>query len=367
MAETFGFFGGATGDTREYGQAEWALFFQFMRASGGIPTWRYADAFKITQSSPAAMSVVVRHSDDGTDNIAEIPSAMLGSGYFASMQNTTVTLPITANSSGNPRIDTVLIQFSGTPVASVAFVVLAGTPAADPDPPTPTGDYILIANIQVANGATSILDANIFDVRADGEVPTGWVTGEALIPDVNWDRDGQKIIDLGAATATTDIMQKQQADDTDSFCFLPTGSITPFGTTTIPVGFLACNGAAVSRTTYAALYAVIGTTFGVGDGSTTFSLPDMDGRIPVGINTADSDFDAIGETGGEATHKLVIGEVPAHTHLGGSTMPVSSVSNSLSQYRLSTTPSATETYESGGNSAHENRPPFITLCYGIRV
>ena len=63
-------------------------------------------------------------------------------------------------------------------------------------------------------------------------------------------------------TATTDI--------------LPTGTILPFAGSTIPTGFLACNGAAVSRTTYAALFAVIGTTYGVGNGSTTFNLPKAD-------------------------------------------------------------------------------------------
>lgn len=57
---------------------------------------------------------------------------------------------------------------------------------------------------------------------------------------------------------------------------IPTGTILPFAGSTIPTGFLACNGAAVSRTTYAALFAVIGTTYGVGNGSTTFNLPKAD-------------------------------------------------------------------------------------------
>lgn len=56
-----------------------------------------------------------------------------------------------------------------------------------------------------------------------------------------------------------------------------TGTIAAFGVTTAPSGYLKCNGAAVSRTTYADLYAVIGTTFGTGDGSTTFNVPDLRG------------------------------------------------------------------------------------------
>lgn len=64
-----------------------------------------------------------------------------------------------------------------------------------------------------------------------------------------------------------------------------TGMIVMYGNATPPTGFLACDGSAVSRTTYAALYAVIGTSFGVGDGTTTFNVPDLRGRVPVGAGT----------------------------------------------------------------------------------
>ena len=67
---------------------------------------------------------------------------------------------------------------------------------------------------------------------------------------------------------------------------VPTGTILPFAGTTVPTGFLLCNGALVSRTTYAALYAAIGTKWGSGDGSTTFKLPDLRKRHLEGVNTA---------------------------------------------------------------------------------
>lgn len=60
---------------------------------------------------------------------------------------------------------------------------------------------------------------------------------------------------------------------------VPTGTILPFAGTVVPDGFLLCNGAAVSRTTYAKLFAAIGTKWGTGDGSTTFNLPDSEGRV----------------------------------------------------------------------------------------
>jgi microcystin-dependent protein len=66
---------------------------------------------------------------------------------------------------------------------------------------------------------------------------------------------------------------------------MPTGTILAYGSITVPDGYLRCNDAAVSRTTYAALFAIIGTTYGVGDGSTTFNVPDLRDRAPHGRDT----------------------------------------------------------------------------------
>ena len=67
----------------------------------------------------------------------------------------------------------------------------------------------------------------------------------------------------------------------------PTGTMLPFAGKTVPAGFLLCNGAAISRTTYARLFSVLGTTWGAGDGSTTFNLPNVNDRCLEGTtNTA---------------------------------------------------------------------------------
>lgn len=95
---------------------------------------------------------------------------------------------------------------------------------------------------------------------------------------------------------------------------VPTGSITMFGASSAPTGWLLCDGSAVSRTTYAALFAVISDTYGVGNGTTTFNLPNLKGRVPVGLDSADSSFDVLGETGGAKTHTLTTSEMPSHTH-----------------------------------------------------
>jgi len=91
-----------------------------------------------------------------------------------------------------------------------------------------------------------------------------------------------------------------------------TGSIQMWPTASAPTGYLLCAGAAVSRATYAALFAVIGTTFGVGDGSTTFNLPDYTGRSPLGANGSY----ALASTGGSADAVVV-----SHTHTAAVTDP----------------------------------------------
>jgi microcystin-dependent protein len=91
----------------------------------------------------------------------------------------------------------------------------------------------------------------------------------------------------------------------------PAGIVMPFAGSTAPQGYLLCDGSAVSRSDYADLFAVIGVTYGSGDGATTFNVPDLSGRVVLGV----SQSHALGTTGGEATHILTEQELPAHSHV----------------------------------------------------
>ena len=89
---------------------------------------------------------------------------------------------------------------------------------------------------------------------------------------------------------------------------IPTATIVPWSSASVPSGFLECNGAAVSRSTYSALFAIISTTYGAGDGASTFNLPDMQDNVAMGK----SGTKALASTGGANT-------VAASGTVGGST------------------------------------------------
>lgn len=96
---------------------------------------------------------------------------------------------------------------------------------------------------------------------------------------------------------------------------VPTGTIHQSSLATEPQGYLFCRGQAVSRTTYSALFAVIGTLYGSGDGSTTFNVPDIEGRVPVG-KSASGTFSTLNNKNLASTETVTldITQLPVHTH-----------------------------------------------------
>jgi microcystin-dependent protein len=155
---------------------------------------------------------------------------------------------------------------------------------------------------------------------------------------------------------------------------VPTGVINMWGTATAPTGYLLCAGAAVSRSTYAALFAVIGTTFGVGDGSTTFNLPNYTSRMPYGATLA--------STGGSAdavvvshTHTASVID-PGHAHTANfqtigandfqlNSSPTGAVLPGLTQ--TATTGISVTNATSGVSGTNANLPPYLGINFIIKT
>lgn len=166
----------------------------------------------------------------------------------------------------------------------------------------------------------------------------------------------------------------------------PSGSLVAYAGSSAPAGWLLADGSAVSRTTYASLFSAISTTFGVGDGSSTFNLPDLRGRVPAGkdnmggsaasrLTTAGglSANNTLGATGGAETHTLTTAEMPAHSH-PGSTVTVPNPANPAytaaggADAAGSATASASVTVASqGGGAAHSIVQPTLVINYIIKT
>jgi microcystin-dependent protein len=156
----------------------------------------------------------------------------------------------------------------------------------------------------------------------------------------------------------------------------PSGAVMPYAGSTEPSGWVFCYGQAISRTTYAALFAALSTAYGVGDGSTTFNVPDLRGRAVAGRDdmggTAASRITAagsgitgttLGNAGGAETHTLTIAQMPAHTHgiSGGTNLQGGGPNATV------TSGNNVQTTSQGGGTAHNNTQPTIILNYIIKV
>jgi microcystin-dependent protein len=169
---------------------------------------------------------------------------------------------------------------------------------------------------------------------------------------------------------------------------IPAGAIMAWSSSVIPNNWLLCDGSAVSRETYASLFAAIGTTYGTGNGTTTFNLPNLAGRTIVGRDATQTEFDILGETGGAKTHTLTTSEMPAHSHelrsashTGGAIEDRAVAFNRGYPANGLGTPAWVVNVDaerlipfgqgyvtsSGGGTAHNNLQPYIVLNYIIKV
>ncbi|HML21878.1 MAG TPA: tail fiber protein [Aggregatilinea sp.] len=292
----------------------------------------------VTASTPAARSVTV-----------SAGKLIIAGQLYTS--TTPLTMALDENTSGNPRIDSIAVEADWT-AQTMRLKVIKGTPAASPAAPALTqivGSLWQerLANIQIANGYTTVADGDITRSR-------------------RWARPDFP----GQITMT---------------------AVAPPGAN----GWVICNGQALSRTAYVDLFDAIGTSFGVGDGSTTFNVPDFRGRSPLGMDNlggtsanrvTNANADVIGGAGGTETHTLSEAEMPAHGHQeqgsgtsGTGTTPVTygSVAGSgLGNFTLVAQNVAVssggylsplKTANAGGGGAHNNMHPWLAVPVYIRT
>jgi len=242
-----------------------------------------------------------------------------------------------------------------------------------------------IANLATfRTGANNTADGLTIEVDEQGgylKVPSNGIGTNQLSSDASVDANravGTNHIKDGAVTAA-------KLDSAAVSVLMPTSTILPYAGSAAPTGYFLCDGSAKSRTTYAGLFGIIGTTYGVGDGSTTFNIPDLRGRVIAGQDdmggssanrlTGQSggvDGDGLGNTGGSETHLLTSAQsgLPDHTHSLNHTTSIS-FDTTGGGNRLKTGGTTTSGGVTGGaqnaSSAHNNVQPTIILNYIIKT
>lgn len=266
------------------------------------------------------------------------------------------TIAVGAGHATNPRLDQIVLRVlddahDGSGANEPRIEVIPGTPTAGATLDNRLGatnlsgsldenskSLILLADVLVPAGAGSVTSANLRDKRTraslslllgDNSVPTAAivaaaVTGPKIATGAVTDTHITGPIDEAKIAPGSNGQQLVTSGGTVQWATpgavsdpTPPGTIHDYGGDTAPTGYLMCDGSAVSRTTYAALFAVIGTKFGAGNGSTTFNLPPK-GRIYINRDSADTDLDTVGEMGGGKTVSITTGNLPPHTHGVGS-------------------------------------------------
>ena len=231
-----------------------------------------------------------------------------------------------------------------------------------------TSDYNLLIHKPSINGVTLVEGLSSDDLNIGDTSHEEMSQAEFdILPEVEKDD--------GTVYFITDGISKNVFLDDNT----PIGMIAPYGGTVDPSYWLICDGRAVSRTAYSELFLVIGTTYGAGDGSTTFNIPDLRGNVAVG---ASATYD-LGDSGGEDTHTLVENELPlidghlawhgqehgthvyhVYDHFYGTRV--------ASQYQTTGATAGAESwadvgYKFGGNLPHNNMQPYVVTNYIIKA
>jgi len=244
--------------------------------------------------------------------------------------------------------------------------------------PVPSTAVEVIQDFSVASN--SVIDINKTQFEPNSAVLTGTSNQRAVYA---VDNDLYYTNGSGVAVQITDGSSLATAVASPA---LPVGTITAYGGSSAPSGWLLCDGNHVSRTTFSALFAIVGTIYGVGNGSTTFSLPNLNGRTAIGAGVytdpvSGSLTRTIGQTIGAERHTLTTPEMPSHTHTDSGhnhpftytgPLPGSDAVNyrgpDAGAFRNTTTDSGfANILPTGGGGTHNNMQPSLVVNYIIKT
>jgi microcystin-dependent protein len=233
---------------------------------------------------------------------------------------------------------------------SVPYALMAG------DVKQSSGDVHVNGTLYTMNGVTAGTSIQAMQTLLVGNgsgvaTLTASSTGDLQVPalDVN-----------GNATVTGRIKDK-------TGYVMPVGSVLPYAGVSLPNGWLACDGSPVSRAAYPELFSALGVTYGAGDGSTTFNLPDLQGRTAIGAGQGTGLSNrTLAQKPGEETHRLLTTEMPSHSH----TYTMGDLETywghgAYNNMWVGTGNSGT-TGSAGGDVAHNNMQPSLVLKYIIK-
>ena len=285
---------------------------------------------------------------------------------------------LTLDSSGHASL-TGNVTLAGNIVLSTASATVDGRDLTVDGAKLDASASAATASTLVIRDASGDFAAGTVTANVTGNVTgnvAGDVTGNVTATSVL--ADGVSATTQSAGDNSTKASTTAYADAAAITYGSPTGAVSAYAGSTAPTNWLLCDGAAISRTTYAALFAVIGTTYGT-TSSTDFKVPDMRGRVVAGqddmggtsadrltnpgTTTGGIDGDVLGGTGGSETHQLTIAELALHEHPGIHQHQNINAGTSNGGSNQHDQPSANGV---GGDVPHNNVQPTLILNYIIK-
>ena len=303
----------------------------------------------------------------GTISSGTYVGSLMSSGSLGATGATIGTIYATTISSSNMYVSGSVVSVNVTTLNLIDNIISSGSLIVSGN--TSLGTVVISGTLSSGSIRTSNLTTS--NITTSNIIATNVTNGTMNASDIT----------TGNINITGSLYQNGVA-----YSSLPPGFIMQYATSTPPSGWLLCDGSAISRSTYSALFAIINTTYGSGNGTTTFNVPDLRGRVPVGYGQGSGLTNrTMASTGGEETHTLTTSEMPSHSHsindpghyhsyayyypVGTQVSNVNGTNAGGTNYTNNTNSATTNITinNAGSGAAHNTMPPYIVVNYLIKT